>query len=135
MNNLNKVSVSPGKQVSAGAIIGLIFLLIFGIAFTVLVGEVLAENDASVLMSIVFYIFMVGWIGTALFMIIYHAKNLQSTKGLSVIDINTDNDPNTENLPDAPIQRLRDLESMKKEGLISEEEYEQKRNQIMEEKW
>ena len=106
MNNLNKVSVSPGKQVSAGAIIGLIFLLIFGIAFTVLVGEVLAENDASVLMSIMFYMFLVQWIERLLYMIIYNAKNLQSTKGFSLIDINTDNDPNTEDLPDAPLQRF-----------------------------
>jgi hypothetical protein len=135
MNNLNKISLSPGKQVSAGAIIGLIFLLIFGIAFTVLVGEVLVENDASILMSIVFYVFMFGWIGTAVFMIIYHTKNLKNAKGLSVIDINTDTDPNTENLPGSPIQRLRDLESMKKEGLISEKEYEQKRTQMMGEKW
>jgi hypothetical protein len=132
---MSKLSLTPGKQVSTGAIAGLVFFLIFGIGFAILVGEVLAENDASPIMFIVFYIFIIGWIGTVLFMLIYNIKNLKSSKGLSLIDINTESEPNNKDTINSPMQRLRELESLKKEGLITEKEYEQKRTQIMEEKW
>ncbi len=135
MNNLSKIFVSPSKQVSIGSVIGLIFLLLFGIAFAVLVGGVLAENEAPLIMSIVFYLFMTGWIGTVLIIMIYHIKNLKNAKGLSLFNINAENGLNNNELTGTPKQRLQDLESMKKEGLINEIEYQQKRTQIMEEKW
>ncbi len=133
MKNFNRISVSPGKQVSAGAVIGLIFLLMAGIAFTILVGGVLADNEAPLIMSIVFYLFMAGWVGTALFIIIYHIKNYKNAKVLSLFSIGME--PDNKDLPGTPMQRLHDLELMKKEGLINEPEYEQKRAQIMGEKW
>jgi hypothetical protein len=113
---MSKISLTPSKQVSAGSIAGLIFLLIFGIGFAILVGSVLNENDAPSLMKMLFYLLMIGWIGTVLFMLIYHTKNYKSDKGISFIDINTDQDldKNTER---SPSQNLRDLESSK-DGLI-----------------
>ena len=135
MKILSRLSVSAGKPVSAGAVGGLIFLLLAGIAFTVLVGSVLADNEAPLIMSIVFYLFMTGWLGTALFMIIYHLKNLKDQKGLSLFNIDAEPEPEHKDLPGTPMQRLQDLEAMKKEGLINEQEYQQKRTQIMGEKW
>ena len=132
---MNKLSLIPGKQVSTAAIVMLIFLMLFGIGFTVLVGNVLSENDAPSIMRIIFYIFMSMWIGTALFMLIYHVSNLNSIKGVSLFDINTNADSNDQNSNDSPLQKLRDLETLKIEGLINQEEYEKKRAQIMGDKW
>jgi hypothetical protein len=132
---MSKISLTPSKQVSAGSIAGLIFLLIFGIGFAILVGSVLNENDAPSLMKMLFYLLMIGWIGTVLFMLVYHTKNYKSDKGISLIDINTELDLDKKDKERSPSQNLRDLESLKKDGLINEKEYEQKRTQILSDKW
>lgn len=131
---MTKMSLTPGRTVSAGSIVGLIFLLLFGIGFAVVVGNVLAENDASPMFSFLFFIIIVAWIGTVLFMLVYHIKNLNSVKGLSLIDINTEPDSN-DYVKRTPMQNLRDLELLKKDGLITEKEYQQKRIQILDERW
>ncbi len=68
-------------------------------------------------------------------MLIYHAKNFKSEKGISLIDINTEADIDNKEMQHTPAENLRDLESLKKEGLISEKEYDQKRSQILSDKW
>ena len=129
-----KISLTPGRTVSAGSIVGLIFLLRFGIGFAVVVGNVLSENDAPPMFSFLFFIIIVAWIGTVLFMLVYHIKNLNRPKGLSLIDINTEPENNNE-LKRSPMQSLRELELLKKDGLITEIEYQQKRTQILDERW
>lgn len=131
---MTKMSITPGRTISAGSIVVLIFLLLFGVGFAVVVGNVLAENDASPMFSFLFFIIIVVWIGTVLFMLVYHVKNLNRAKGLSLIDINTEPETNTE-LKRNPMQSLRELELLKKEGLITEIEYQQKRTQILDERW
>ena len=131
---MTKISLTPGRTISAGSIVGLIFLLLFGIGFAIVVGNVLAENDAPPMFSFLFFIIIVAWIGTVLFMLVYHIKNLNRSKGLSLIDINTE--PETNN--DAkrhPMQSLRELELLKKDALITETEYQKKRTQILDERW
>lgn len=132
---MNKINVKPSKPLSAGAMVMLIFMLLFGIGFTFLVGGVLSENEASLAMKVIFYLFMVGWIGTVLFMLVYHGLNLKRAKGLSLIDVETESGPQAGETKRDPMQRLRDLEALRKEGLISKEEYDRKRNEIMTEKW
>jgi hypothetical protein len=129
---MSKLSLTPNKQVSAGAIVALIAMIIFGIGFAVLVGNVLSENDAPPLMSFLFYVFMVLWIGTVLFTLIYHVKNYKRKGGFPLLEIQSDSDNKKDN---SPMQRLRDLEALKKDGIINEKEYDEKRTQIMEEKW
>ena len=131
---MKKMSITPGRTISAGSIVGLVFLLLFGIGFAVVVGNVLAENDASPMFSFLFFIIIVAWIGTVLFMLVYHVKNLNRTKGLSLIDINTEPD-DTSDVKRTPLQSLRELELLKKESLITEIEYQQKRAQILDERW
>jgi len=131
---MTKISLTPGRTISAGSIVGLIFLLLFGIGFAIVVGNVLAENDAPPMFSFLFFIIIVAWIGTVLSMIVYHAKNLNRAKGLSLIDINTESDSNSV-VERTPMQSLRELELLKKDGLISEIEYKQKRAQILDERW
>ena len=130
-----KMDLKPSKPLSAGALGALFFFLLFGIGFAVLVGNVLSENEAPLAMKFVFYLFMVGWIGCVLFMIVYHFLNLKRARGLSLIDIETDTDTQTGSAKKDPMQRLRDLESLKEDGLISQEEYDRKRKEMMDEKW
>jgi len=123
---MDKMKVKLGKPLSAGAVIVLVFMILFGIGFAVLVVNVLIENDAPPVMKIIFPLFIVGWIGAAVYMLVYHALNLKREKGMSFLDIETDT---------GPMQRLRDLEALRKDGLISGEEYSRKRAEIMEKKW
>ena len=131
---MTKISLTPGRTISAGSIVGLIFLLLFGIGFAVVVGNVLSENDAPPMFSFLFFIIIVAWIGTVLFMLVYHIKNLNRPKGLSLIDINTEPENNNE-LKRSPMQSLRELELLKKDALITETEYQKKRAQILDERW
>lgn len=131
---MTRMSLTPGRNISAGSIAGLIFLLVFGIVFAIVVGNVLSENDAPPMFSLLFFIIIVAWIGTVVFMIVFHVKNLNSAKGLSIVDINTEPENNTD-VRRTPMQNLRELESLKKEGLITEIEYQQKRTQIMDDHW
>jgi len=131
---MTKMSLTPGRTISAGSVGVLIFMLLFGIGFAVTVGNVLAENAAPPMFSFLFLIIIIAWIGTVLFMLVYHVKNLNRAKGLSLIDINTEPDSNNE-LKNSPMQSLRELELLKKDGLITEIEYQQKRAQILDERW
>jgi hypothetical protein len=132
---MGKMTMRPSKPLSTGAVIILVFMLMFGIAFFALVHSVLKKEDAPVAMYIVFYIFMVGWIATALFQLVYHALNLKRAKGLSMVDIESEQGLPGEPPQGDPMQRLRNLEKLKSDGLITEEEYRRKREEMMREKW
>lgn len=128
---MGKISFTPGKTISAGSIGILIFFLLFGIGFAVLVGNVMSENDTPPLFKLLMLLVVIIFIGTVLFMLVYHARNLSSEKGISLIDINTESDNKNESR-ESPAQSLRDLEQLKNEGLITETEYQQKRTVILE---
>lgn len=130
-----KIGVKPSKSASLGSLIVACFMLLFGIAFFSLVANVLSENEAPAAMSVFFYLFMVAWIATALVMLVYHVLNLKRTKGLSLIDIETEPGLRQDGREDDPMQRLRSLEALKRDRLISEEEFTLKRAEIMKEKW
>lgn len=124
------MKVKVGKPLSAGAIVALVFMILFGMGFGVLVMNVLSDNDAPPVMKIIFPLFITGWIVTAVVMLVYHVLNLKRAKGMSLIDIETDNGPSA-----GPAQRIRDLEGLRKDGMISEDEYKAKRAEIMGERW
>ena len=130
-----KLNVKPSKPVSAGALIGLCFMILFGIAFAVLVGNVLVENEAPVPMYFVFGLFMIAWLGAAVFMLVYHLTNLKRAKGLSLIDIEAEPGPQADDTASDPMQKLRSLEALKHDGLISEDEFKRKREEVMQQKW
>jgi hypothetical protein len=131
---MTKLNIRPSKPASAGALFGLFFMLLFGIAFSVFLGNVLVENEAPIAMYFVFGIFMIGWIGTALFILVYHILNLKRAKGLSLVDIETEPDSQTDNTNSDPMQRLRNLEGLKHDGLINEDEFRRKREEIIQQK-
>jgi ABC-type protease/lipase transport system fused ATPase/permease subunit len=128
---MGKISLTPGKTISAGSIGILIIFLLFGIGFAVLVVNVMSENDAPPLFKLLIFLVVIIFIGTVLFMLVYHARNLSSEKGMSLIDINMESDTKDES-KGSPVQSLRDLEQLKNEGLITETEYQQKRSVILE---
>ena len=99
-------------------------MLVFGIVFFRLL-----EDDGSSIGQI----FMAFWMLIVILIIAYYVYNLKSRKAsaaaLAVIDLD---------LPDsglAPEEKLRSLTRMKKDRLITEEEYLQKRKEIMQQKW
>ncbi len=122
----SKSSIRPGRPVSIGSLIAIVFMVLFGVGFTVLVGNVLRENEAPIAMSIIFYLFMAGWLSLALFMLVYHVKNLRRPGSLPLFEVELEADP---------ARKLRDLEQLKTDGLITQEEYSRKRAEILAEKW
>jgi hypothetical protein len=131
----NKTSIRPAQPTSVASLIVLSFMLLFGIGFAVLVGNVLYENEAPLIMSLVFLLFIVGWIATALYMLVYHIRNIKHPKGLPLFEVETESASSGAEGEAGFARKLRDLEQLKTDGLISQEEYSLKRAEIMGEKW
>ena len=81
------ISIRPGKAVSASSLIGLIFMILFGAGFTVIVANVLFTNDVPLGVTILFFIFMIGWMGAAIFMLVYHWLNLKRPQGVPLFEV------------------------------------------------
>jgi hypothetical protein len=120
---MKKLNIRPSKPASIGALIGILFMLIFGIGFAIVVGTEIVGNEAEPALSVVFILFMIAWVGTALFMLVYHFLNLKRAKGLSLVDIEAEPGSQANETVSDPIQKLRSLEALKKDGLISEDEF------------
>lgn len=131
---MSSIKVKPSKPLSAGAFVMLIFMLLFGIGFAVFsVIDVFSSDELA--LKILVPLFFAAFIGAILFMLVYHFLNLKRAKGLSLIDIETESSLQAGETKRDPIQRLRDLEALKKDGLVSKEEFDRKRAEIMGEKW
>ena len=87
LDEYRTISIRPGKAVSASSFIVIIFLLLFGAGFTVIVANVLFTNDAPLGVTILFFIFMMGWMGTAAFMLVYHFLNLKRAHGVPLFEV------------------------------------------------
>lgn len=81
------ISIRPGKAVSVSSFIVMIFLILFGAGFTVIVANVLFTNDAPIGVTILFFIFMIGWMGAAVFMLVYHFLNLKRVHGVPLFEV------------------------------------------------
>jgi len=104
-------------------VLGVLFMA-FGLVFLFV-----AEGEARPYMAI----FSVIWAAACMAIIIHAAKALRLiSKGkIRVAELQ---DSATDRESDFGT-RLRDLEALRKEGLISEQEYQKKRAEIMDEKW
>ncbi len=87
VNGNSIISIRPGKAVSASSLIGLIFMILFGAGFTVVVANVLFSEDAPLGVIILFFIFMIGWMGMAIFMLVYHFLNLNRAQGVPLFEV------------------------------------------------
>jgi hypothetical protein len=141
LNLKNKrLTVRPSPTSSIITLVMSILFLIFGIVF---MGSVLGEADeARGPMSI----FLVIWIAACLGMAIYSLINLSSfgksrpnPTALEVLEVEDRKAPDIKEdsakaRPDFGT-RLRELEALRKDGLLTEEEYQRKRREILDEKW
>ena len=86
------LSIRPSKAASRAGIIMLIFMFLFGIGFSFLVGNVLYENEAPTGFAFVFIVFMIGWFGIVIYLLIYNVQNLKREKGVPLIEIDVSKD-------------------------------------------
>lgn len=135
-----KTSIRPGKGSAKTGIVGGIFLLIFGLAFAFFVNSSMAEsNDEGVRAGQIFLnIFLLGWIGLTIYMIVFYSRCLKNGKDTDLYEIDTEDDKahkivqNKSNDIVADVkERLEALEKLKNSGVISESEYNQQRSEIL----
>ena len=111
----------------------LVFGLVFG--FIVLKETPSSETGQKLLMGMFFLI----WAVVCISIIVAFARVLSKQKnfqGKSLVDLYVEepHDPSAAKNSDFET-RLRKLEQLKKDGLITEQEYQAKRAQILNEKW
>lgn len=121
---LQKMSVKPTRPAVLLGLIASIAFLIFGLVFLfVLIKEGAWPG----------ILFMIFWIFIVLSMIGYWIHLLTSRKG--VLEIDTESQiPEGGAGPDFEA-KLRKLELLKKDGLVTDEEYRDKRAEILKQKW
>jgi amino acid permease len=103
-------------------------MLVFGLFFLTLLQD---EN------SNIGRIFMLLWIFIVLCIIGYSIYNLVTTKAslAATEEIELESGDASDNAPGNFEEKLLSLERLKKDRLLSEEEYAQKRKEIMQQKW
>lgn len=125
-----RARIKPSKATSVGGIIGGIF------AILILIFIFIPSFSSSDFPGGVF--FPIAMIVMVLIGIIFSIANISSPKGISTEDIDIDNSLITSQSKDTKNdfeQKLRKLESLKKDSLITEEEYQKKRSEIMKQGW
>lgn len=121
---LQKTRVKPTRPMVLMGLIVFLAFLIFGVIF---LNVLIREGSGPGIVFMIFFIFVI------LLIIAYMIYLLTSRKG--VIEIETEShaqgqDPG----PDFDV-RLRKLELLKKDGLVTDEEYSDKRAEILKQKW
>lgn len=134
-----KVHVTPGGLTAMQAKIGIVvaaFFLLFGLVFGAVVG---LETPASeVGLRLLQGGFLLLWVVGCIAMIVFYARLLakKTPQEDSLLDVHfaEAGDAASGTGQDFAV-KLRNLEQLKREGLISESEYLAKREQILKEKW
>ena len=124
MSKKIKISAKPVKAIFAVQLIILPVFMIFGIALLFI-----ADREIRPYMSI----FVLIWEIVCIALVVNAINTLRRIKKgkIEAAEINglqVNSESNS-------ASKLRDLETLKKDGLISADEYEKKRNEIMKEKW
>ena len=135
-----KINVTAGKmtlqQAKAGIIV-FIFFLLFGLVFGLVVLSETPHSESGEMIAI--GAFFLVWNVACIVCIVSFARMLSKKKTLqekSLLDIDF------EESSEVPVKdsgdfetRLRKVEKLKEDGLITEEEYQAKRADIINEKW
>lgn len=128
-----KFQLKPGgivaRQAKAGIVVAALFL-IFGLVFA---GVVLRESSSSEPgMSLLIGAFFLIWVVVCLVLIVSFARVLRAGGGACADSLG---EVVVEGSAEDFETRLRRLESLRRDRLITEEEYQDKRSRILGEKW
>lgn len=118
-----KIKVKPGKQQSLlGFFIGIVFVFI-GIMIVIPT----------------FGLFGLFWTIIALTIAVSNGYNAFSEKGISSWEVSIDSTDSTNSLRKSSNtdfeEKLRKLQRLKEDGLLSEKEFQRKREEILDQKW
>ena len=119
-----KISVRPNRASLVAGLITTGAFLVFGVVFLI----VLAKERSWIGVG-----FLVFWIFCVLLMGGYLLHMLRSRRGVVEIEVEPA-PPAADQSPDFA-GRLRELESLRKDGLVTEDEYRTKRAEILGGKW
>ncbi len=123
----NKMRVRPTRAVTIMGLVVAVAMVFFGIFFLTIVTKDSGGESGPAIGFMILWFLVLGVI------IAYGIYNLTSRKGVVEIDVEPKT-PDAKAVPDFD-ERLRKLEALKKDGLVTEDEYRVKRNEIMSEKW
>ncbi len=124
-----KMQIKPTKPTLVMGLIVAVAMLVFGVFFF---NAVLSDSGGEPGPAIGF---MALWFLVLGVIIVYYVFFLKSRKG--VVEIETETEaapPKTDAAPDFDA-KLRKLEGLKKDGLVTDDEYRIKRAEILGEKW
>lgn len=126
-------SVRPSPLASIVGIAGGIIGLGFGAVFLAAVPSEPGPDGFKSFFFLIWFLLCGG-------IIVYYARNLASFKNEGTAGVPLTATDVVEMEPDETCaidfaERLRKLEGLRKDGLVSEEEFQRKRKEIMEEKW
>ncbi len=119
-----RYNVRPGKgQSMFGFIVGIVFVLI---GFTVVLPT--------------FGTFGIVWVLVTIGITVMHGINAFTQKGVAThrVDVTTEANASTETIKQSNAsfdEKLRKLHQLKQEGILTDEEYEEKKKQMLNEKW
>lgn len=136
-----KVSITPGKlskaQAKVGIVVAALFLL-FGLVFGFVVLQETPASEGGLIILIGGFFLL--WAVVCIAMIVFYVRILSKSNNAedqSLVDIQFEasGGADTSGRDNDFAGRLRRLEELKRDGLITEAEYRDKRAQLMAEKW
>jgi hypothetical protein len=135
-----KIQVTPGgltrSAAGLGAVVAVLFLIFGVIFFWVIMSDTSSFEDGLWMVQIAF---LVIWVVGCLVIVIVNLRVFVKARipaDASLFEVEDDAGEQQATTSDAAFDiRLRKLESLHKEGLITEDEYERKRAEILGEKW
>lgn len=134
---MSNMHITPGSvtktQARAGIVIASLFLL-FGLGFGFVVLQETPDSEPG--LQFLLGMFMLLWVIACVAMIVMYNRLLSKGSNPAdnaIVDIHVDS--GTQASKPEFADRLRELEKLKNEGLISAQEYGDKRAQIMDDKW
>jgi hypothetical protein len=120
-NPMKRYTSRPSPTMSAiGLVVG-VFMLIFGIVFLANIASHENKLPGPVIA------FMIVWFVVLIGIMAYHASNAFGKKGMPTTIIEAEDTTDSQ----SPSDRLRQLEDLRQKNLITETEYQSKRQEIV----
>lgn len=119
---MGRIRVKPSRATSAmGMVVGVVFV---GIGLFVIIPR--------------FGSFGIVWTMVAVAIALFHGVNAFSDRGIATTEIDVDGLPGIAQQAKQGLsfdERLRKLEELRRDGLITESEYDEKRREVMDSEW